>query len=132
MTPTDFTAVQDAVAPHRLAVALREIARRSPGETAIVAAAGGPDRRQIDYASLASMVDGVEAAVTAARPVGVVVRAKKIESLVAIAAACGASGVPVALLADDARDLAGELRDWTVVDDSLTVPASGRPRESPH
>ena len=131
MTTLDLSRVHaEASAPHRLAVALREIARRSPGETAIVAAAGGPDRRRIDYASLAAMVDGIEQAVTAARPVGIVVRARKIESLVAIAAACGAAGVPVALLADDARDLAGELRDWTVVDDSLAVPASGLSRPS--
>jgi len=131
MTTLDLSRVHaEASAPHRLALTVRELARRSPDETAIVAAAGGHDRRRIDYASLAAMVDRFEEAVTAARPVGVVVRARKVESLVAIAAACGATGVPVALLADDARDLAGELRDWTVVDDSLTVPASGLSRPS--
>jgi acyl-CoA synthetase (AMP-forming)/AMP-acid ligase II len=111
-------------------VVIREIARRSPSETAIVAAAGGPDHRRIDYASLAAMVDRIEQAVAAARPVGVVVRAKQVESLVAVAAACGAAGVPVALLADDARDLSGELRDWVVVDDSLAVRSSGPSRPS--
>lgn len=123
--PPDFNDIQEAVAPLRLAVAIHSIAGRTPGETAIVAAAGSSDRRRIDYASLAAMVDHVQAAVTAARPVGVVVRAKKAESLVAIAAACGAAGTPVALLADDARDLVGELHDWAVVDDALAVPSSG-------
>jgi len=120
----------EALAPQRLAVAIREVAKRSPHETAIVAAAGGPDRRPIDYASLAAIVDRFEAALAAARPLGVVVRARKVESLVAVAAACGAAGVPVALLADDSRDLSGELREWAVVDDSLTVSSapSARPR----
>jgi acyl-CoA synthetase (AMP-forming)/AMP-acid ligase II len=48
---------------------------------------------------------------------------------VAIAAACGRQHVPVAFLAEDARDLVGELRDWVTVDDALAVaadPTAGR------
>jgi acyl-CoA synthetase (AMP-forming)/AMP-acid ligase II len=130
MTPAEFIDVHEALAPDRLAAAIREVARRSPRETAIVAAAGSPDRRTIDYAALAALVDRFEAAVLAAGPLGVVVRTRNVDTLVVIAAACGAAGVPVALVADDARDLVGELRDWFVVDDSLSLPgaSSATPR----
>jgi acyl-CoA synthetase (AMP-forming)/AMP-acid ligase II len=130
MTPPEFIDVHEALAPDRLAAAIREVARRSPRETAIVAAAGSPDRRTIDYAALAALVDRFEAAVLAAGPLGVVVRTRNVDTLVVIAAACGAAGVPVALVADDARDLVGELRDWFVVDDSLSLPgaSSATPR----
>lgn len=130
MTPRGITDPHDAVAAHRLAVAIREMAARSPHETAIVAAAGGPERRSINYATLVAMVDRVEQDVAAQRPMGVVARAKRVDSLVAIAAACGAAGVPVALLADDARDLAGELCDWALLDDSLTLSGAVRSHDA--
>ena len=84
--------------------------------------AGSAGRRTIDYASLAAMVADFEKRVDELRPVGVVARARRVDALVAIAAACGRQHVPVAFLADDARDLVGELRDWVVVDDSLRLP----------
>jgi uncharacterized membrane protein YhaH (DUF805 family) len=43
------------------------------------------------------------------------------ESLVVIAAACGRQHVPVAFLAEDSRDLIGELREWITLDDSLSL-----------
>lgn len=90
---------------------------------AIVAAAGSDRRRPLDYATLAEMVADVEAALAVAKPEGVVARTRNVEALIALAAACGTMGVSVALLADDARDLVGELRDWPVVDDSLAIAA---------
>jgi acyl-CoA synthetase (AMP-forming)/AMP-acid ligase II len=56
--------------------------------------------------------------------VGIVARAARVESLVVIAAACGRQHVPVAFLAEDSRDLVGELRDWVTLDDSLSLPAA--------
>jgi len=119
-TPT----IPDASVEDRLAFAITEIARQSPDRAAIVAAAGSPSRRGIDYAALAAAVEKLEAALDAHRPVGVVARAIRVESLVAIAAACGRQHVPVAFLAEDSRDLVGELRDWVTLDDSLMLPES--------
>jgi acyl-CoA synthetase (AMP-forming)/AMP-acid ligase II len=124
MTPPERIDIHAVLAPDRLAAAIREVARRSPQDTAIVAAAGSLERRTIDYAALAVSVNRFEAAVLAAAPLGVVVRTRNVDTLVAIAAACGAAGVPVALVADDARDLVGELRDWLVVDDALALPGA--------
>ena len=121
--------VADAAAEDRLAVAIAEIARQSPERTALVAGAGGGGRRSIDYGTLAAAIARLEADLDAVRPVGVVARARRPESLIAIAAACGRQHVPVAFLADDSRDLVGELREWVAVDDALTVPAvPGAPR----
>jgi acyl-CoA synthetase (AMP-forming)/AMP-acid ligase II len=128
MTRPELIDIHEALAPDRLAMAIRDAARRSPQETAIVASAGSSDRRSIDYAALAAMVDRFEAAVLVAGPLGVVARTRSVDTLVAIAAACGSAGVPVALLADDARDLAGELREWSVVDDSLSLAGVSSPR----
>ena len=121
---TTAPTIPDASVEDRLAFAITEIARHSPDRTAIVAAAGSPSRRGIDYAALASAVEKLEAALDAHRPVGVVARAIRVESLVAIAAACGRQHVPVAFLAEDSRDLIGELRDWVTLDDSLVLPES--------
>ena len=122
MTPPTFAAIADAPVEDRLAFAISEIARQEPGRAAIVFGAGSEGRSAIDYAALAAKVIAFEAAVDAVRPIGIVARAKRADALVAIAAACGRQHVPVAFLAEDSRDLVGELRDWIEVDDSLTIP----------
>lgn len=121
MTTVDLSRINAEPAPERLALAIDEIARQAPDRIAVVAAAGATGRSTTDYAALAAAVAVVERALVAARPQGVIVRARRIEALVATAAACGRQGVPVALLADDARDLVGELRDWSIVDDALQL-----------
>jgi acyl-CoA synthetase (AMP-forming)/AMP-acid ligase II len=117
-------ALLDAPAEDRLAAAISDIARRAPDTLAIVAQAGSDARRAIDYATLAQAITSLEASLDAARPVGIVARATRVESLVAIAAACGRQHVPVAFLAEDSRDLVGKLRDWVEIDDSLSLPAA--------
>lgn len=114
----------DAPAEDRLASAIGIVARQFRDRTAIVAQAGGDARRVIDYATLAQAIAKLEAELDAARPLGIVARAKRVESLVVIAAACGRQHVPVAFLAEDARDLVGELHDWIAIDDSLALPAA--------
>jgi acyl-CoA synthetase (AMP-forming)/AMP-acid ligase II len=124
-----FPTIPDAPAEDRLAIAIAEIARQSPGHVAIVAGAGGDSRRAVDYQTLAAAVAALDAALDAARPIGVVARATRVESLIVIAAACGRQHIPVAFLAEDSRDLVGELRDWITLDDSLALPpAGGSPR----
>lgn len=114
----------DAPIEDRLAFAITEVARQFPERIAIVADAGSDHRRVIDYATLATMVTRLEQALDERRPLGIVARGGRVESLMAIAAAFGRQHVPVAFLADDARDLVGELRDWVAVDDSLALPAA--------
>jgi acyl-CoA synthetase (AMP-forming)/AMP-acid ligase II len=126
MSALDLSRVHAEPAAERLAVAIDSIARHDAQRVAVVAEAGSPARRAVTFADLAGAVAAVESAVAAAKPPGLVVRARRVESLVAVAAACGRQGVSVALVPDDARDLVGELRDWIVVDDSLAVPAGGR------
>lgn len=121
---TTIAHLADAPAEDRLASAVALVARQFPDRTAIVANAGSDSRRVIDYATLTAAITKLEAELAAARPVGIVARAKRVESLVVIAAACGREHVPVAFLAEDARDLVGELRDWVPLDDSLTLPAA--------
>jgi len=121
---TTIANLADAPAEDRLASAIALVARQFPERTAIVANAGGDTRRVIDYATLTAAITKLEGELAAARPVGIVARAKRVESLVVIAAACGREHVPVAFLAEDARDLVGELRDWVPLDDSLTLPAA--------
>lgn len=119
----------DAPVEDRLAFAISEVARQVPDRVAIVAEAGSGGRRTIDYATLAAAITSLEQQLDATRPIGVVARAKRVESLVAIAAACGRQHVPVAFLAEDSRDLIGELRDWITVDDALAIPVDPqRPR----
>ncbi|MFM8708711.1 MAG: AMP-binding protein, partial [Planctomycetia bacterium] len=113
----------DAPAEDRLAYANSEGARQFPDRTAIVPGAGGDASRSIDYATLAAAITRLEAALDRVRPVGIVARAKRTESLVVIAAAGGRPHVPVAFLAEDSRDLVGELRDWVTMDDSLSLAA---------
>jgi acyl-CoA synthetase (AMP-forming)/AMP-acid ligase II len=113
----------DAPAEDRLAFAISEIARQTPDRPAIIAQAGSDARRVVDYSTLATAVAALEAELDAVRPVGIVARASRVESLVAIAAACGRQHVPVAFLSEDSRDLVGELRDWIEVNDSLALPA---------
>ena len=118
----------DATAEDRLAFAISEVARHCSERTAIVAGAGEAGRT-IDYGTLATAIARLEASLDAVRPVGVVARARRTESLVVIAAACGRQHVPVAFLAEDSRDLIGELHDWVAVDDSLSLPTgSAGPR----
>ncbi|MFM8494669.1 MAG: class I adenylate-forming enzyme family protein [Planctomycetia bacterium] len=129
---TTIANLADAPAEDRLASAIALVARQFPERTAIVANAGGDARRVIDYATLTAAITKLEGELAAARPVGIVARAKRVESLVVIAAACGREHVPVAFLAEDARDLVGELRDWLPLDDSLVLPttaAAGPRRE---
>lgn len=130
MNAIDLSRVHAEPAAERLAVAIDEIARHDATRVAAVAGAGGPNRSAVTYADLARSVEAVESALCVAKPLGVVVRARRVESLLAIAAACGRQGVSVALVPDDGRDLVGELREWLVVDDSLTVPSGGRQRHS--
>jgi acyl-CoA synthetase (AMP-forming)/AMP-acid ligase II len=126
---TILSNLADAPVEDRLAFAITEVARQMPDRVAIVAQAGSDARRTIDYASLATAITALEGQLDAMRPIGVVARAKRVESLVAIAAACGRQHVPVAFLAEDSRDLVGELRDWITVDDGLSIPADPtRPR----
>ncbi|MEI6239018.1 MAG: class I adenylate-forming enzyme family protein [Planctomycetia bacterium] len=120
---TTIAHLADAPAEDRLASAIALVARQFPDRTAIVANAGGEARRVIDYATLTAAIAKLEGELAVARPVGIVARAKRVESLVVIAAACGREHVPVAFLAEDARDLVGELRDWVPLDDSLALPA---------
>jgi acyl-CoA synthetase (AMP-forming)/AMP-acid ligase II len=120
-----------AAAPARLAVSIDAVAAVEPQRAAIVAAAGAPGRRETTYAALAAAIADLEAALDAARPVGVVARAGTLEGLVAIAAACGRKMVPLALLAEDSRDLVGQLRDWVVVGDDLVVSAATAPARGP-
>ncbi len=117
-----------AAAPARLAVSIDAVASLEPRRAAIVAAAGSPERRETTYGALATAIAALEAALAAARPVGVVARAATLEGLVTIAAACGRRMVPLALVSDDARDLVGQLRDWVVVGDDLVVPAAAPAR----
>ncbi len=131
MTPSTIANLADAPAQDRLAAAICLIADKVPDRTAIVVDAGSDTRRAIDYATLAAAVAKLEADLDALRPMGVVARARNVESLVVIAAACGRQHVPVAFLPEDARDLIGELADWVPLDDSLVVPsgaAEGLPR----
>ncbi len=116
--------VADALATERLAFAIGEIARQFPDRVAIVAAAGGDARRAIDYGTLAGAIDALERALAAARPVGVVAKAARPESLVVIAAACGRQRVPLAFVTADSAFLIAELHGWVAVDDSLTLPAT--------
>lgn len=120
----------DAPAEDRLAAAIAGIAGQDPARSAVVTAAGSSGRRSVDYATLAAAVSRLEERLDAVRPVGVVARATRVESLLVIAAACGRQHVPVAFLAEDSRDLVGELRDWIELDDALEVPPApaSRPR----
>jgi acyl-CoA synthetase (AMP-forming)/AMP-acid ligase II len=117
--------VADAPATERLAFAISEIAREFPDRTAMVAQAGGDGRRVIDYATLGSAIAKLEEALLANRPIGVVARAARPESLVVIAAACGRQRLPLAFITPDSRALVADLRDWVVIDDGLSLPAAG-------
>ena len=121
-------AIPDAPAEDRLACAIMEIARLAADRDAIITGAGSTARQAVDYASLAASVRTLEAALDAHRPSGVIARARRVEALVSIAAACGRQHVPVAFLAEDSRDLIGELRDWVTIDDALTLPVAAGPR----
>ena len=129
--PVAIAHLADAPVEDRLAAAVALVAQQFPERTAIVAQAGSAERRSVDYATLAAAIAALESQLDATRPLGIVVRAKQIESLVVIAAACGRQHVPVAFLAEDSRDLIGELREWITLDDSLSLahdPSRSRPR----
>lgn len=123
-TVLQIPALLDAPPEGRLAAAICEIARQAPDRLAIVAQAGSDARRLIDYGTLATAIAALEVELDATRPVGIVARASRVESLVVMAAACGRQHVPIAFLAEDSRDLVGELRDWIEVGDSLSLPTT--------
>ena len=114
----------------RLASAIAEIAARTPERMAIVVNAGHFNQRQVTYGDLGAAVEAFEAEIDAVRPAGIVARAGHVENLVVMAAACGRQGVPVAFLAEDSRDLVGQLHDWPEVNDDLGVaaPSQGKSR----
>ena len=112
----------DAPADERLGCVIREVAATTPNRVAIVAEAGSDARRSISYGELARAIAGLEDQLNVTQPRGVIARVRRPEAIVALAAACGKQGTPVAFLADDSRDLLGELHDWAPVDDSLTLP----------
>lgn len=119
-----IASIPDAPAEDRLAYAITAIARETPDRIAVVSAAGSASRRSTSYATLAATVADLERRLDAARPVGVVARARQAESLIAITAACGRQHVPVAFVADDSLDLVGPLHDWVMLDDELLLPAT--------
>ncbi|MFM6128089.1 MAG: AMP-binding protein, partial [Sphaerospermopsis kisseleviana] len=121
MSAIDLSRIHGEPAPERLALAIDEIARQSPERVAVVTGAGGPQRRATTYGELLASVTVIEAGLKAGAPEGVIVRCRAVDAIVAVAAACGRQGIPVALLADDARDLVGDLRGWFVIDDSLSL-----------
>lgn len=120
-----LASLADAPAAERLAAAIVLFGGEQPERRAVVAGAGSEERSAAGYHALATRLATLVAILEAARPVGVIARARRVESLVVIAAACGRLHVPLALLGDDARDLMGTLSDWTVIDDSLTVDSAG-------
>ena len=120
----DLSRIHAEPAPERLALAVDEIARQSPELVAVVTGAGGAQRRATTFGELASNVATIEAGLKPGAPAGVIVRCRAVDAIVAVAAACGRQAIPVALLADDARDLVGELHGWLVIDDSLSLPSA--------
>jgi acyl-CoA synthetase (AMP-forming)/AMP-acid ligase II len=120
----DISRIHGEPAQERLAVAIDEIARQSSELVAVVTGAGGSQRRPTTFRELAGKVAVIETGLKSNGPAGVIVRCRAVDAIVAVAAACGRQGIPVALLADDARDLVGELRGWLVIDDSLSMPSS--------
>jgi acyl-coenzyme A synthetase/AMP-(fatty) acid ligase len=127
-----FSSILDAPAEDRLATAICTVATEWPDRSAIVSNSGVNigdsstvyQRSTTVYATLAARIAELETRLAEVRPIGVVARAKRVESLVVIAASCGRQHVPLAILAEDARDLVGELSDWTILDDSLQLPAA--------
>jgi acyl-coenzyme A synthetase/AMP-(fatty) acid ligase len=108
-------------------LAIDEIAMHSPELLAVVSEAGTPQRRAINYLELAAKVSTIEAGLKSVAPAGVIVRCRAVDQIVAVVAACGRQAVSVALLADDARDLVGELRGWLVLDDTLAMCSAAAP-----
>ena len=127
--PAGIARLADAPVEDRLAWAVALVARESPERKAIVEQAGTASRRVIAYGTLASAITAFESRLDALRPVGIVARGRRVETLVVVAAACGSQHVPLAFLAEDSRDLAGRLHGWIEVDDSLSLPAPGDGRE---
>lgn len=131
--PAPAPDVADVSAPARLAAAIDAVAAADPDRVAIVTAAGhGAElRRAVSYGSLAGDVAVLERRLADVRPIGIVARANGLAALIALVAACGRQRVPLALVAEDSRDLVGELRDWSVCGDDLAVeppPPQGRTR----
>ena len=121
---TDFLSrLIDVPVANRLAAAIDLMGQAFPTRTAIVEQAGSDQRRTIAYGLLAANVKAVEQQLSAQRPRGVVARQREIDALVATVAACGRQQVPLAVVADDARDLVGALQDWAVLDDGLKLSA---------
>jgi acyl-coenzyme A synthetase/AMP-(fatty) acid ligase len=123
-TPAPAPEVAEVSAPARLAAAIDAVATTDPDRVAIVTAAGlGADLRQpVSYGTLAGDVAARERRLADSRPIGVVARASGLAPLIALVAASGRQRVPLALVAEDSRDLVGELRDWSVCGNDLEVP----------
>lgn len=126
-----LAAVADAPASDRLAAAIEVLGNRSPDRLAIVTDAGSVGRTQTDYRTLAAGLERVTRQLDGIKPTGVVTRARRVDSLITIAAACGRLHVPLALVGDDARDLIGSLHDWLVIDDRLVATTDGPRRTDP-
>ena len=120
--------LNDAPIEDRLAFVISAVAKEFPDRVAIVNNAGTELRYEVTYASLASMLERLEQSLDEHRPVGVIARGNRLESLIAIAAACGRQHIPLAFLAEDARDLVGQLRDWMTLDDILELAKSSELR----
>lgn len=114
--------LNDAPIEDRLAFVISAVAKEFPDQVAIVNNAGSESRCEVTYALLASMLERLEQSLDEHRPVGIIARGNRLESLIAVAAACGRQHIPVAFLAEDARDLVGELREWVSLDDTLELP----------
>jgi acyl-CoA synthetase (AMP-forming)/AMP-acid ligase II len=129
-TPAPAPEVAEVSAPARLAAAIDAVAAIDPERFAIVTAAGlGADlRRPVSYGTLAGDVATLERRLADSRPIGVVARASGLAALIALVAACGRQRVPLALVAEDSRDLVGELRDWSVCGNDLEVPRAPQGR----
>ncbi|MBU6275048.1 MAG: AMP-binding protein [Planctomycetes bacterium] len=119
-----LAAIADTPPADRLATAITMIGAAHPDRVAVVSAAGTDKRATEDYRQLAARLVAFSKLLETARPIGVIARSRRIDTLAVIAAACGRLHVPLALLGDDSRDLTGTLSDWVVVDDSLAVTAA--------
>ncbi len=122
LSDSQMRQILDSAVEDRLATAIAAVAERMPDRTAVVQHAGTPQQTGISYATLAARVSQLERELDDARPVGVVARTERVESLMVITAACARQHVPLAILADDAADSGHELKDWLPLDDSLLVP----------
>ncbi len=122
LSDSQMRQILDSAVEDRLATAIAAVAERMPNRTAVVQHAGTAQQTGVSYATLAARVSQLERELDDARPVGVVSRTERVESLMVITAACARQHVPLAILADDTADSGHELKDWLPLDDSLSIP----------